>query len=97
MYLLVVYDISDNRVREKVKRLLWRYGLSPIARSTYIGKLGSGERTHLAEVISRIIGKNDIVILVPVQNIDIQHTIFIQKGEVWTKLRERGIIVIGKE
>ena len=82
MYVVVSYDISDEKVRGKVRRLLRRYGLSFISRSTYAGRI-SWNRVHfLSERISRIIGEGDIVAFIPVQNVDFERTLIVTKDKV---------------
>ncbi len=39
MLILVIYDITEDEVRQKVANLLLQYGFKRIQRSAYIGKI----------------------------------------------------------
>ncbi|MEZ0318799.1 MAG: CRISPR-associated endonuclease Cas2 [Pyrobaculum sp.] len=55
MYIIVVYDISENDVRTKVSDVLRAYGLERVQRSVYVGRLPSALVKELAEKISRAV------------------------------------------
>ncbi|MEM0374615.1 MAG: CRISPR-associated endonuclease Cas2 [Sulfolobaceae archaeon] len=82
MYVVISYDISDEKVRGKIRRLLRRYGLSYISRSTYAGRISWNRINFLSEKISRIIEEGDIVVFVPVQNVDFARTVIVSKNKV---------------
>ncbi|WP_308733070.1 CRISPR-associated endonuclease Cas2 [Saccharolobus islandicus] len=82
MYVVVSYDISDEKVRGKVRRLLRRYGLSFISRSTYAGRISWNRVNFISEKVSRIIKEGDIVAFIPVQNVDFSRTLIVSKNKV---------------
>ncbi|MEM1597401.1 MAG: CRISPR-associated endonuclease Cas2 [Pyrobaculum sp.] len=55
MYIIVVYDISENDVRTKVADVLRAYGLERVQRSVFVGRLPPALVKELAEKISRVV------------------------------------------
>lgn len=94
---LIVYDIREDRRRDKVRRFLYKVGFSPINKSAYVGRAGEGERRWLAERLASIAGEGDSIVIIPLQPGQLRSSTFITDGEVWHGLRERGIIVAGGE
>jgi len=84
MYLVVSYDISDEKIRGKVRRLLRRYGLSYISRSTYAGRLSWNRALFISEKIKGIIKGSDILAIIPVQNVDFSRTLIVTSNKVST-------------
>jgi len=97
MYTLVVYDIGDDRLREKARRFLYRIGFTPINKSAYIGRAGAGEREHIARSLSRYAREGDVIVILPVRPEQLRQAIFIIEGDVWSGLRERGVVVLGPD
>ena len=95
MYVVVSYDISDERVRGKVRRLLRRYGLSFVSRSTYAGRISWNRILFLSEKVSRVIGDRDVVAFIPVQNVDFERALIVSKGKV--SGYEVQVVVAGKD
>lgn len=61
-YVLVVYDISDNSVRERYSNYLKSIGLSRIQRSAFIGRVSSQTLKDLERATKRIVNQEtDIV------------------------------------
>jgi len=50
-YLLVIYDISNDRIRDKVANACQDYGLDRIQYSAFMGQL---KRTHQEELMLRV-------------------------------------------
>ena len=94
MYVVAAYDVRDDCVREKLRRLLWRYGLSPISKSVYAGKLSWDKARRLAENASRILGESDILVVIPVPDSDFKRAIIATKSYVSKRMQE-DVIVIG--
>ncbi|MGC9051866.1 CRISPR-associated endonuclease Cas2 [Pyrobaculum sp.] len=65
MHILVVYDITEDHVRNKVAEVLRSYGLARVQKSAYIGRLPPAYVKELAERLARAVrGANaDIIIL----------------------------------
>lgn len=55
MMTLVIYDISDDRVRRMVEQKCKDYGLRHIQRSAFIGYLSRGDRFSLYQELSKIV------------------------------------------
>ncbi|ACB40071.1 CRISPR-associated endonuclease Cas2 [Pyrobaculum neutrophilum] len=55
MYIIVVYDITENDVRAKVADILRAYGLARIQRSAYVGRLPPALVKELAERLARAV------------------------------------------
>lgn len=51
LHLLVIYDISNDRIRDKVANACQDYGLDRIQYSAFVGQLS---RTHQEELMLRI-------------------------------------------
>ncbi|MFN7106349.1 MAG: CRISPR-associated endonuclease Cas2, partial [Pyrobaculum sp.] len=54
MYLIVVYDITEDQVRNKVAEVLKAFGLQRIQKSAFVGRLPPPLVKELAEKIGRI-------------------------------------------
>jgi len=59
MRCLVVYDISDDRVRAKVADYCLDYGLDRIQYSAFLGKLARTHQEELVLKIGRKLGQRD--------------------------------------
>ena len=55
MMTLVIYDISENRTRNKVATACRRFGLSRIQKSAFLGDMSSARRRELVEVLKRLL------------------------------------------
>ena len=97
MHVLVAYDIQRDNVREKVRRLLWRYGLCPISKSVYAGRLTRSRMEVLARRLSEVVCEGDSIILVPLQDHDFFHALSVTKNKVWRRGEERDVIVVGED
>jgi CRISPR-associated protein Cas2 len=65
MYVVVVYDVTEDDVRNKVAETLKAFGLARVQKSAFIGRLPPALVKELAERLRRVI-KNanaDIIIL----------------------------------
>ncbi|MDW8074098.1 MAG: CRISPR-associated endonuclease Cas2 [Nitrososphaerota archaeon] len=59
MRTLVIYDITDDRVRCEVAETCKNFGLSRIQKSAFLGWLPSGRRKELVEVLGRVLGESE--------------------------------------
>lgn len=65
MITLVIYDISDDRIRLKVANVCKRFGLSRIQRSAFLGEISSSRRKELTRILKRVLkGNGNIQIFV---------------------------------
>ena len=58
MITLVIHDITDDIVRNKVAKACKRFGLSRIQKSAFLGDLPSARRKELISRLKRILGDN---------------------------------------
>ena len=66
MWVLVVYDISDDEKRNKVAKELQRLGLSRIQRSAFVGDIDSQRYKDLVRICSKLVnGESDILHIIP--------------------------------
>jgi CRISPR-associated protein Cas2 len=66
VWVLVVYDISENDKRNKVARELQRLGLSRIQRSAFVGDLDPQRYKDLVRICEKLVnGKEDILHIIP--------------------------------
>ena len=55
MFTLVIYDITEDDLREKVAQACKRYGLVRVQKSAFLGRIPSSLRKELIAVIKRLI------------------------------------------
>ncbi len=58
MKTLVIYDITDDIVRNKIAKACKQFGLSRIQKSAFLGDLSSAKRKELISRLRRILGDN---------------------------------------
>jgi CRISPR-associated protein Cas2 len=58
-YTLVIYDIPDDNLRNKVSDACKRFGLEVLQRSAYGGFISSGIRKELIAVLQRLLKNNE--------------------------------------
>ena len=62
----VIYDISDDRVRNKIAKECKKYGLERVQKSVFLGKLQANRFDELAEICLDLINEDeDSVYLFP--------------------------------
>ena len=61
----VIYDISDNGIRNKVSSKCKNYGLVRVQKSAFLGELTTNRSEMLSIEINDIVGKNDAVFILP--------------------------------
>lgn len=52
---LVIYDISDDRIRLRVSNICKRFGLNRIQKSAFLGEISSSRRKELVRKLRRIL------------------------------------------
>jgi len=89
MKVLVVYDISNDNLRNKIAEILKDFGLMRIQKSAFIGYLTSEERKDLEKILSKKkLEENDRIDIFPICDRDLKmHSRIkhdgIYYGEVW--------------
>ncbi len=59
------YDITENKIREKVIIVLEKYGMDRIQKSLFCGSLNSQRLKDLTEELKRIINNKNSLYLIP--------------------------------
>jgi len=97
LHVIIAYDIQRDDVREKVRRLLWRYGLCPISKSVYAGRLTQSRVAILCEQLSRLVGEGDSIVAIPVQDSDFRRALAVTRGKVWVRSEMADVVVAGTD
>ncbi|OEG00198.1 CRISPR-associated endonuclease Cas2 [Vulcanibacillus modesticaldus] len=67
MYVLLIYDITDDKIRNKIAERLKDYGLKRVQYSAFWGKLNQNRREELMFRIQGLLSKTEgSIILIPV-------------------------------
>lgn len=83
MHLLVIYDISEDKIRNRVAEVCKDYGLARIQWSAFSGKLNSNRREELHMKLTKTIKDNDgIIQLYPICSKDLNLMLEIDNGGV---------------
>jgi len=53
MFTLVIYDISDDRIRKRISDICKRFGLNRIQKSAFLGNITSSRRKELVRKLKR--------------------------------------------
>jgi len=61
---LVIYDISDDRIRLRIANLCKSFGLNRIQRSAFLGGIPSSRRKELIKKLRRFKGEGNIQVFV---------------------------------
>ena len=74
LYVLVVYDISDNRVRSELANYLKVKGFTRIQRSAFIGRPPPSILRDVERVLPRYIkSESDVIHLIPLLEYSVKH------------------------
>ena len=88
MLYVIIYDIGDDRARERFSKFLQRWGLHRIQRSAFIGSMVRGRAKDIARYASTIISMdNDIVHIIPVERLFWNQALVIGSSR-WSSGRE---------
>ena len=83
MHLLVIYDISEDRIRNKIAEVCKDYGLSRIQWSAFSGKLNTNRRQELHMKLTKTIkDKDGNIQLYPICSKDLNLKLEIDNGGV---------------
>lgn len=80
VYILVTYDVKEERVRRRLRALLRRYSFAMLAYSVYIGRGNRGVAERLAARISRLLGPGDRAALLLLQDFQYELLVDIRSG-----------------
>ena len=62
---LVIYDISNNKARTSLYNALLAYGLFPLQKSMFWGKLTKSEKNSILRHLKEIMEESDKAIIIP--------------------------------
>ena len=62
---LIIYDISSNKARTSLYNALLSYGLFPLQKSMFWGKLTKSEKNSILRLLNEIIEETDKAIIIP--------------------------------
>lgn len=79
-YVVVFYDVSDNRARQAIADKLLSKGLTRIQRSVFVGRGGHALARDLSRYLSRFVGVNDSLVIIVVDEKSIRSMITVGKG-----------------
>ncbi len=81
-YVVVFYDISDNRNRQVIAdKLLSKGGLTRVQRSVFVGRGGGHALAKdLSRYLSRFVGVNDSLIIMVVGEESVRSMIIVGRG-----------------
>ena len=57
---LVIYDITDDALRNKVSQFLKRFGLKRIQKSAFAGKITSSQRSEVISGLRRLVKEEKV-------------------------------------
>jgi len=97
MYVIIAYDIRRDDVREKIRRILRRYGLCPISKSVFVGRLTWSCLTQLCKQLSRVVSEGDTIVAVPVQDADFSKALVVTRDKMWQRSEKYTVIVAGMD
>lgn len=93
MHTLVIYDITDNKIRYTIAQTCKEVGLIRIQKSAFLGEIDSQKRKHLKKKLTKILGKNKGNIQIfQICNADLKLREII--GEPYIEEEEEEIIII---
>lgn len=81
-YVVVFYDISDNRVRLRISDKLLSRGLTRIQRSVFVGRGGYALAKDLARYLSSLVGPGDSLVIMVVGDDSVRNMFIIGNSEV---------------
>jgi len=84
MKILIAYDISDDRTRQRIAEWLLARGFTRIQRSLYIGRGGIALARDVERFIKKFVDiSRDVVHIVLVQDLEWEKRIVIGREEIW--------------
>lgn len=95
MHVVAAYDVRDDKTRERLRRLLWRYGLSPISKSVYAGRLNWDKARRIASIAAEILGPHDTLVIVPLQDNEFKRAIIATSHFVSKRMPDDIIVIDG--
>ena len=84
---LLIYDIADDRRRNRLHKLLKQYGV-PVQESAFEGRLTDTERTRLLEKVGALLSQNEdrfVMYLVPPAHEELIRVVGLPRPEIPVK------------
>ncbi len=82
LWVVVAYDIRDNKTRSKVSRMLRSQGFTRLSRSVYASRGNTALGERIAEKIRRLIGPEDIAHIFYIREEDYFRTLVVTQASV---------------
>ncbi len=89
LWIVVAYDIHDNKVRNKVARMLRSQGFTRLSRSVYASRGNTSLGERIAEKIRRLISEEDIAHIFIIREEDYYRTLVITKTSISREYERR--------
>ncbi|MEM4570692.1 MAG: CRISPR-associated endonuclease Cas2 [Desulfurococcaceae archaeon] len=93
MFLVVTYDIRDEKTRGKVKRLLRKYSFTMLTYSVYVGRGSRVLAERVSSHISRLLGEVDRATVILLNDFQYEVLMEITKGNVSVRGEKMPVIV----
>jgi len=92
MHTLVIYDITDDNLRNRVSQICKAFGLSRVQKSAFLGVLSSGQRKELTSVLRGMIGDHGNIQIYVICRPDM--ALRVELGKPYKEEEEGGILVV---
>jgi CRISPR-associated protein Cas2 len=92
MHTLVIYDITDDNLRNRISQVCKAFGLSRVQKSAFLGVLSSGQRKELISVLRGMIGDNGNIQIYVICRPDM--ALRVELGKPYKEEEEGGILVV---
>ncbi|MEM1830839.1 MAG: CRISPR-associated endonuclease Cas2 [Desulfurococcaceae archaeon] len=93
VFLVVTYDIRDEKTRGKVRRLLRKYSFTMLTYSVYIGRGSRALAERISSRISRLLGKVDRATVILLNDFQYEVLMEITKGNISIRGEKMPVIV----
>ncbi|MEM1528467.1 MAG: CRISPR-associated endonuclease Cas2 [Sulfolobales archaeon] len=93
MFLVVTYDIRDEKARGKVRRLLRKYSFTMLTYSVYVGRGSRVLAEKISSQISRLLGEVDRATVILLNDFQYELLMEVTKGNVSVRCEKMPVIV----
>ena len=93
MFLVVTYDIRDEKARGKVRRLLRKYSFTMLTYSVYVGRGSRALAERISSQISRLLGEVDRATVILLNDFQYEVLMEVTKGNVSVRGEKMPVIV----
>jgi len=93
LFLVVTYDIRDEKTRGKVRRLLRKYSFTMLTYSVYVGRGSRALAERISSRISRLLGEMDRATVILLNDFQYEVLMEVTKGNVSVRGEKMPVIV----